>query len=101
MRAMVVEKPGFPLQLVDREKPAPAEQEILVRVAACGVCRTDLHVLDGELEQTEYPIIPGHQVVGIIEALGVDVSGFENGAPRSLPAVMDRLFSMKRFRMTF
>jgi propanol-preferring alcohol dehydrogenase len=101
MRAMVVEKLGFPLQLVDREKPAPAEQEILVRVAACGVCRTDLHVLDGELEQTEYPIIPGHQVVGIIEALGADVAGFENGAPRSLPAVMDRLSSTKRFRMTF
>jgi NADPH:quinone reductase-like Zn-dependent oxidoreductase len=54
---MLLEKPGFPLQLVDREKPVPAEQEILVRVAVCGVCRTDLHVLDGELEQTEYPII--------------------------------------------
>ena len=79
MRAMVLEKPGFPLQLVDREKPAPAEQEILVRVATCGVCRTDLHVLDGELEQTEYPIIPGHQVVGIIETLGADVAGFEIG----------------------
>jgi propanol-preferring alcohol dehydrogenase len=85
MRAMLLEKPGFPLQLVNREKPAPAEQEILVRVAVCGVCRTDLHVLDGELEQTEYPIVPGHQVVGIIEALGADVTGFEIGERVGVP----------------
>jgi propanol-preferring alcohol dehydrogenase len=85
MRAMLLEKPGFPLQLVDREKPAPAQQEILIRVAVCGVCRTDLHVLDGELEQTEYPIIPGHQVVGIIEALGADVVGFEIGERVGVP----------------
>jgi propanol-preferring alcohol dehydrogenase len=76
---MLLEEPGSPLRLVDREKPAPDEQEILVRVTACGVCRTDLHVLDGELDKTEYPIIPGHQVVGIIEALGPGVSGFEIG----------------------
>lgn len=85
MRAMLLEKPGFPLQWVDREKPAPAEQEVLVRVATCGVCRTDLHVLDGELGQTEYPIIPGHQVVGIIEALGADVTGFEIGERVGVP----------------
>ncbi len=85
MRAMLLEKPGIPLQLVDREKPAPAGPEILVRVAACGVCRTDLHVRDGELEQTEYPIVPGHQVVGTIEALGADVSGFEIGERVGVP----------------
>ena len=85
MRAMLLEKPGFPLQLVDREKPSPAGPEILVRVAACGVCRTDLHVRDGELEQTQYPIVPGHQVVGTIEALGADVSGFEIGERVGVP----------------
>jgi len=82
---MVLEEPRSPLRLVDREKPAPDEQEILVRVTACGVCRTDLHVLDGELDQTEYPIIPGHQVVGIIEALGSGVSGFEIGGRVGVP----------------
>jgi propanol-preferring alcohol dehydrogenase len=85
MRAILLEKPGSPLRLVDRAKPAPDDQQILVEITACGVCRTDLHVLDGELEQTEYPIVPGHQVVGTVETLGSGVSGFEIGERVGVP----------------
>jgi propanol-preferring alcohol dehydrogenase len=85
MRAILLEKPGSPLRLVDREQPVPDDQQILVRVTACGVCRTDLHVLDGELEQAEYPIVPGHQVVGRVETLGSGVTGFEIGERVGVP----------------
>jgi propanol-preferring alcohol dehydrogenase len=85
MRAILLEKPGSPLQLVDCDEPVPDDRQILVRITACGVCRTDLHVLDGELEQAEYPIVPGHQVVGRIEALGSGVTGFEIGERIGVP----------------
>jgi len=85
MRAMLLEGPRSPLRPVEREKPRPAEGEILVAVTACGVCRTDLHVLDGELEQAEYPIVPGHQVVGVVEALGRGVDGFAIGERVGIP----------------
>lgn len=67
---MVLEGPGQPLLLRDVADPVPAAGEILARVEACGVCRTDLHVLDGELPDIRYPIIPGHEIVARVERAG-------------------------------
>ena len=77
MRAMLLERPGGGFGLAELPKPAPAPGQALIRVQACGVCRTDLHVLDGDLREGRYPIVPGHQVVGVVEAV--------NGAPGLLP----------------
>ena len=68
MQAMVLERPGEPLKFVERPDPAPADGEVRVRVAACGVCRTDLHVVDGELPDPKLPIVPGHEIVGRVDA---------------------------------
>ena len=71
MRAMVLEQPGQPLTLKQIDDPVPGDEQALVQIEACAVCRTDLHILDGELPNPTYPIIPGHQVVGtVIEAPG-------------------------------
>src|ERR1700730_223492 len=59
-----------PLELAEVPKPVPTGQQVLVRVSACGICRTDLHVIEGELPPRKLPITPGHQVVGVIEAAG-------------------------------
>jgi alcohol dehydrogenase, propanol-preferring len=59
-----------PLEFVDLPKPEPAAEQVLVRVSSCGICRTDLHVIEGELPPRKWPITPGHQVVGVIEAVG-------------------------------
>jgi alcohol dehydrogenase, propanol-preferring len=72
MHALVCTAPGTPLVSTDRPLPTPAGAEVLVRVRACGVCRTDLHVLDGELPAARYPIVPGHQAVGDVVAGGPD-----------------------------
>lgn len=76
MRAMVLERPGEPLVMRERPLPAPGPGEILIEVAACGVCRTDLHVVDGELAESKLPIVPGHEIVGRVAAIGAGVSGF-------------------------
>jgi propanol-preferring alcohol dehydrogenase len=70
MRAMVLDKPKQPLRLRDVPKPKPARGQLLVRVNTCAVCRTDLHVVDGELPDPKLPLIPGHQIVGRIEEIG-------------------------------
>ena len=70
MRAMVFHEPHAPLQAETREIPRPQEFEVLLRVEACAVCRTDLHVQDAELPDVTYPVVPGHQVVGSVEAKG-------------------------------
>ncbi len=70
MRAMVLEKPQNALQLRDVPKPKPAKGQLLVRIATCAVCRTDLHVVDGELPDPKLPLIPGHQIVGRVEEIG-------------------------------
>ncbi len=70
MLAMVLERPGEPLRLSERPDPEPSDGEVRVRVAACGVCRTDLHVVDGELPQPKLPVVPGHEIVGRVEAIG-------------------------------
>jgi propanol-preferring alcohol dehydrogenase len=76
MRAMVLDRPGTPLVMRERPVPQPAPGEILVEIAACGVCRTDLHVVDGELPHPKLPIVPGHEIVGRVAAIGEGVSGF-------------------------
>ncbi len=75
MRAMILTAPGTPLQEVDRPIPTPQSGQLLIRVHACGICRTDLHVVDGELTQPKLPLIPGHQIVGTVVEHGPDVSG--------------------------
>lgn len=67
MRAMVVEEPGRPLAARELPDPVAASGEILIRVHACGVCRTDLHIADGELPPHKHPVVPGHQVVGVVD----------------------------------
>lgn len=83
MKAMILERitavDERPLHLVDLPDPEPGAGEIRVRVSACGVCRTDLHVIEGDLPQHTLPIVPGHQVVGRVDALGSGVSGFAPG----------------------
>jgi len=74
MKAMVLHTIGQPLTLETRAAPRPGPDEILVRVEACAVCRTDLHVVDGDLTNPRLPIIPGHEIVGIVEALGAGVT---------------------------
>src|SRR6266487_1095543 len=73
MRAMVLDKPRQALQLRDMEKPRPAKGQVLVRIATCAVCRTDLHVVDGELPNPKLPLIPGHQIVGRVEEVGPEI----------------------------
>ena len=85
MRAMVLDAPRTPLVMRERPVPAPGAGEILVAVAACGVCRTDLHVVDGELEHPKLPIVPGHEIVGRVAALGAGVSGFSIGERVGVP----------------
>src|SRR5665213_1047789 len=74
MRAMVLTHPHQPLVEQERPDPLPGVGEIRVRVEACGVCRTDLHVVDGELENSRVPIVPGHEIVGRVELVGAGVS---------------------------
>ncbi len=74
MRAMVLTALRHPLVEQERPDPVPGPGEIRIRVEACGVCRTDLHVVDGELPDPKVPIVPGHEIVGRVEALGPGVS---------------------------
>jgi alcohol dehydrogenase, propanol-preferring len=85
MRAMVLGRPGQPLVMRERPVPRPRPGEILVAVSACGVCRTDLHVIDGELPHPKLPIVPGHEIVGRVAALGDGVAGFEIGQRVGIP----------------
>jgi alcohol dehydrogenase, propanol-preferring len=76
MLAMTLTRPGGgSLDAVDRPVPQPAAGQVLVRVRACGVCRTDLHIVDGELPDSKIPIVPGHEIVGTIERVGADIAG--------------------------
>lgn len=74
-----------PLELVDVEKPQPGAGQLLVRVRACGVCRTDLHTVEGEITPPRYPITIGHQIVGIVESVADDVEGWEPGNRVGIP----------------
>jgi alcohol dehydrogenase, propanol-preferring len=79
MRAMVLHAPQQPLLLEDLQKPRPLSGQVLLRVRACAVCRTDLHVVDGELKPCRSSIVPGHEIVAEIAELGEGVSGFREG----------------------
>ena len=70
MRAALLEAPGRPLRLAETPPPEPARGEVVVQVHACAVCRTDLHVVDGELPEPKQPLVPGHHVVGSVVAAG-------------------------------
>jgi propanol-preferring alcohol dehydrogenase len=85
MQAMVLRGRGAPLVLEERPDPVPGPGEIRIRVEACAVCRTDLHVIDGELPHIHYPIVPGHEIVGIVEALGPGLSTLTIGQRVGIP----------------
>ncbi|TBR60252.1 zinc-binding alcohol dehydrogenase family protein [Mastigocladus laminosus UU774] len=85
MRAMLLEAPRQPLRLVDLPVPKPNPEQVLIRVHACAVCRTDLHIVDGELTHPKLPLIPGHQIVGIVEAVGERVEKFQLGDRVGVP----------------
>ena len=85
MRAMVLEGVGEPLVLKELANPSVLPDEVLVRVEACGVCRTDLHVVDGELPLVKPPVIPGHEIVGVVERAGHNVEEFLPGMRVGVP----------------
>ncbi len=85
MRAMMFEQVGAPLRLVDAPRPSPAAGEVLIRVQACGVCRTDLHIVDGELPPPKPSVVPGHQIVGVVEERGSAVAGLAPGVRVGVP----------------
>jgi propanol-preferring alcohol dehydrogenase len=85
MHAMVLKKIGAALEWTELADPQPGRNEIRVKVAACGVCRTDLHVVDGELPDPKVPIIPGHEIVGRIDLLGAGVKGLKIGERIGIP----------------
>ncbi len=85
MRVMTLSEPGTRLAPEIRARPEPAAGQVLVKVGACGVCRTDLHVIDGELTEGKLPIVPGHEVVGTVAALGEGVDEFGEGERVGIP----------------
>jgi propanol-preferring alcohol dehydrogenase len=85
LRAMALTAPGTLLQLQERDEPLPRDGEIRVKVSACGVCRTDLHVVDSELPGINYPIVPGHEIVGRVELVGANVTNHRIGDRVGIP----------------
>jgi len=85
MRAMILRRPGTPLELIERPTPTPGPHQILVEIAACGVCRTDLHVVDGDLTEPKLPIIPGHEIVGRVARIGAEVTHHHVGDRVGVP----------------
>src|SRR5271167_4840216 len=85
MRAMIFETPGAPLRSVDWPVPSPGPEQLLIRVQVCGVCRTDLHLVDGELPNPKIPLVPGHQIVGTVAAVGQAVERFAVGDRVGVP----------------
>ncbi len=85
MKAMVLSSAGGSLQLEERPDPRPGHGDLLIRVEACGVCRTDVHILDGDLPEIRHPIVPGHEIVGIVEAVGAGVPTARLGTRVGVP----------------
>jgi alcohol dehydrogenase, propanol-preferring len=85
MKAMVLRRPGTPLEPEELPCPAVDPDQLLLRVRACAVCRTDLHVIDGELPHPRLPLVPGHEIVGEVVALGARVNGFAVGDRVGVP----------------
>ena len=85
MRAMVLNQPGQPLRSAELPVPKPASDQLLIKVSACAVCRTDLHVIDGELPKPKLPLIPGHEIVGRVAECGQGVTRFKAGDRVGIP----------------
>jgi len=85
MRVMIFEKPGKDLSLREIDLPEPGAEQVLLRVHACAVCRTDLHVIDGELSDPKIPLIPGHEIVGTVATIGAAVTRFKVGDRLGVP----------------
>jgi alcohol dehydrogenase, propanol-preferring len=85
MRAMVLSAPGASLQMQERADPSPGDGQIRVKVSACGVCRTDLHVVDAELPDIKYPVVPGHEIVGRVDLVGSNVTTHRIGDRVGIP----------------
>ena len=82
---MILEKPGQPLRSVDIPKPRLGANEVLVQVRACAICRTDLHIVDGELPNPKLPLVPGHEIVGVIVEKDERVERFKTGDRVGIP----------------
>lgn len=85
MRAMILKAPGEPLMPVELPVPNPEAGQLLVKVSACAICRTDLHIVDGELDDPKLPLVPGHEVVGRVEKIGSGVTSFTLGERVGIP----------------
>ena len=85
MHAMVLHSQRRPLQATELPTPTPAPGEVLVQVRACAVCRTDLHVVDGELPKPKLPLVPGHEIIGVVAAKGAGVERFQPGDRVGVP----------------
>ena len=85
MRAMVFDGSGPVLREMDLPDPMPGPGQLLINIHTCGVCRTDLHLVDGELPNPKRPVIPGHEIVGTVATLGEGVSGFKPGDRVGVP----------------
>ena len=85
IQAMVLQAAGSPLRLTELPMPEPSPRQLRLSVLACGVCRTDLHIVDGELTEPKLPLVPGHEIVGRVEAVGSEVEGFAIGDRVGVP----------------
>ena len=85
MKAMVLDAPGKALRRADLPRPRPGRGQLVVQVRACGVCRTDLHVVDGELKEPKLPLVPGHEIVGIVAEIGPGAEQFNIGDRVGIP----------------
>ena len=85
MRCMLLDTPRTPLRLIERPIPTPAANQLLIRIHACAVCRTDLHVVDADLKQPKLPLIPGHEIIGTVAGLGPGVERFAIGDRVGVP----------------
>ena len=85
MRAMILDAPNQRLRLADVPSPVPNSHQVLIQVHTCGICRTDLHIVDGELTNSKLPLIPGHQIVGTVVKTGEQVTNFRVGERVGVP----------------
>src|SRR3954454_19497845 len=85
MKAMLFNGVGAGLALTEMAVPAPTEHQVLIRVSACAVCRTDLHIVDGDLTEPKLPLIPGHEIVGVVADTGAGVDRFQRGERIGVP----------------
>jgi propanol-preferring alcohol dehydrogenase len=85
MKAMLLDRPGVRLRMAELPVPEPGDGQVLVKVRACAVCRTDLHVVDGELTEPKLPTVPGHEIVGVVARAGPGVARFQEGARVGIP----------------